>query len=386
LSTDAESKPDIKPIQDPEENAEQAHRRTIAERMAKLGGIKFGAPMVERSSTIPIPGQEGGPKTSGHEQPEAQSALTEEEEEQARKQRIASKLAGMGGMRIGMLPLGASGGSQQTRAKRQSTDDTLEAMSPPSHAIAQRTSPPSRSPPSREVESELESISTSDDGIKVEAEESELEEVTHEDAQEEATPPAIPSRAGRPTPTSRPAVPGSRPPVPIGLPARRNSVQVHSPSSRKSSGDNTLLGRQQSTRREGSGYQRSSASPPRPLPQLHSEYVMVDDPETMSREEAPPRTTRGAPPTRSAPPPPPPIHETSNLSDSVTSQWELPSIPTASLDFSGNTPDLSLSTWSEDSTTYAPPADVSTTPPGSSYTAPGPSNEVQMSSDALIGK
>jgi hypothetical protein len=385
LSTDAEPKPDIKPIQDPEENSEQAHRRTIAERMARLGGIKFGAPMVmERPSTIPIPGQQGGPKTSAHEQPETESALTEEEEEQARKQRIAGKLAGMGGMRIGMLPLGASGGSQQTRAKRQSTDDTLEAIAPPSHATAQRTS---RSPPSQEVESELENISTSDDGIKVEAEESELEEVTHEDAQEDITPPAIPSRAGRPTPTSRPAVPGSRPPVPIGLPARKNSVQMHPPSPRKSSGDKTLLGRQQSTstgRREGSGYQRSSASPPRPP--LHSEYVMVDDPETMSTEEAPPRTARGALPTRSAPPPPPSIHETSNPSDSVISQWELPSIPTASLDFSGNPPDLSLSTWSEDSTTYPPPADVSTTPPDSSYTAPVPRNEVQMSSDALIGE
>ncbi|KAI0263991.1 hypothetical protein BC834DRAFT_827029 [Gloeopeniophorella convolvens] len=75
------------------------------------------------------------------------------------------------------------------------------------------------------------------------------------------------------------------------------------------------------------------------------------------------------PPPRSAPPPP----ESSDPAS--TGQWELPSIPSGSLDFgdSGATSDLSASMWSEDSTIYppaAPPSAMSAQPSISSKPPP----------------
>ncbi|KAH8989107.1 hypothetical protein EDB92DRAFT_1799831 [Lactarius akahatsu] len=68
---------------------------------------------------------------------------------------------------------------------------------------------------------------------------------------------------------------------------------------------------------------------------------------------------RRGPPPRSAPPAP------ESLESASTGQWELPSIPSGSLDFgdSGATSDLSASRWSEDSTSYPLPAPRSSAPP-----------------------
>ncbi|KAI9453353.1 hypothetical protein F5148DRAFT_1233400 [Russula earlei] len=88
-------------------NEELKCRRTIAERMAKLGGIKFGAPppvnRVQPSAGAPArPTEDLAAEKSaiGSQQP-----AEAEQDDQARRQRIAAKLAGMGGMRLGMLPI-----------------------------------------------------------------------------------------------------------------------------------------------------------------------------------------------------------------------------------------------------------------------------------------
>ncbi|PFH51220.1 hypothetical protein AMATHDRAFT_143054 [Amanita thiersii Skay4041] len=59
------------------------------------------------------------------------------------------------------------------------------------------------------------------------------------------------------------------------------------------------------------------------------------------------RPAHRVPPAREAPaPPPPPGTGAPGLSDSISSQWELPSIPSASLDLGMTSPDLSAS-WIE---------------------------------------
>lgn len=314
-----------------EAEPEQERRRTIAERMAKLGGIKFGAapiptsrppPPPQRSPEIQDDGAEGTPLEQ--QEPESAEEPDEEEEERARKERIAAKLASMGGMRIGMMPLGvgvlppsSSGPSQK----------------PPHPSV--RAPPMPRAPPpteTQETDSEQESQATSDDVVKVEAEEeSDAEEVRYEEVDEvseDIPPPPIPTREGRrasvqrqvstdvpsvatQSPSRPPLLPG-RPPVPTTTLPRRTSVQtVTSIKSYRSD---------------------ASANPP----QTHKpqyDFVMVEEPEA---QDIPPKLVTRPPP-RGPPPPPPPFSDNNpprmELSDSVSSQWELPSIPSSSLEF-----------------------------------------------------
>lgn len=371
------------------EDTDQTRRRTIAERMARLGGISFGAVPL-----LPVPRGEDG--TSDHpgtptqeEETSEKTDLTEEEEERARKQRIAAKLAGMGGMRFGMLPPSVGGLlPQQSRTLRDNSGELPHTVSSPPPP-PQRTAPPPRPPlppQPQETDSEHESQTTSDDGVKVEAEESELEEVNYEDAEEpEEAPPPVPTRAGRRTSVPQVEPPlrktsstqGGRPPVPSTIPTRRASVQMASPTSRKSSGDS------------GFSHPRVSSAQTR-IPQ--SEYVMVEDPKTYESDDTalPARPTSRVPPPRGVPPPP-----AVDSADSIAAQWELPSIPSASLEF-GAEGDLSLSTWSEeDSTTYPKPSSSAPPPPPGKHTAqrssqlppsrqPSTSNEPKLSSDELM--
>jgi hypothetical protein len=91
--------------EDEDEEAERARRRTIAERMAKLGGHRFGAPPPVSHPPAAAHQHEEAPETRG----EGEAQLEEQEEdEQARKERIRAKLAGMGGMRFGMFPPSAA--------------------------------------------------------------------------------------------------------------------------------------------------------------------------------------------------------------------------------------------------------------------------------------
>jgi len=352
-------------------------RNTIADRMAKLGGIKFGAaplptPASHPSTRQPSNEEEGQAEdATGTEQPTEPS---EEEEERARKERIAAKMASMGGMRIGMMPMGMGGFPPQ----RSHVLKEEPIASPPPLPPSARAVPPPQPPPraqSSQVpdnDSDYGSAAASEDGVKVEAEESsELEEVNYEDAEEieEEAPPPVPSRAVRPTrrqssmdqPTS-PAIPPSRPPVPTSVPTRRSSVQT---TRSIGSIDNTY----------GTLPQRSSGF----MPPSQSEYVMVEEPESQETPPQPPIRSSRLPPMRSTPqvPQAPTMQSSEGTSESISSQWELPSIPTSTFDFGGGA-DLSLS-WTDagEATTSSQPS----APPSKRATLPA---ERQLSADDLI--
>ncbi|KIM81016.1 hypothetical protein PILCRDRAFT_821853 [Piloderma croceum F 1598] len=388
LPPTASQEPPVPPVpvleHDPtsEEDPVDTRRRTIAERMAKLGGIKLGAPSpigrappsAARLETI-FPEQPGMP---AQENASEEVPLTEEEEERARKQRIASKLAGMGGVGMFGAPQRAP---PQPRIRKETSEATAPISSP---SPPQRAVPPSRPPPppnQPDAGSELESHHTSEDGVRVEAEDSELEEVHYDDVVEPEAPPPIPSRGARrssnlfpagttaspppqkPIQTSRP-LPGGRPPIPSIPFNRRSNVPKSSddfvPSSARMGSFDISLSTP------------LTASPP-------SEYVMVEEPVNILSEDAPPPSLRPGrgPPSRPVPP---------SVTDSGTSGWELPSIPT----FDGPQLDLSLSSWSEDSTSYpTPPTSQSPQPPQQAgrpldQALAKPLADVQLSPDQLM--
>ena len=134
---------------DSDRDAEQVRKQTIAERMAKLGGIKFGAVPIPASAARPQPPvsqeehEEGVAESEEVETPT--NALSDEEEERARKERIASKMAQMGGMRIGMMPMGTGGFSAQASHIIRAGSDNIKPALPPAVPVA-RTVPPSRKP------------------------------------------------------------------------------------------------------------------------------------------------------------------------------------------------------------------------------------------------
>ncbi|KAL0961504.1 hypothetical protein HGRIS_006445 [Hohenbuehelia grisea] len=435
------------------EDSEQTKRQTIAERMAKLGGIKFGAaPPPIRRTQPPPPGanEEAGSEAAAHEgdggpreEHDTVEGVTEEEEEQARKRRIAAKLASMGGMRFGMLPPTVMAqrsprpaSTEEEAAGREEADEGPPPPPPPPHRISlsHRAIPPpppvlaqaveeeraldeappppprrvshqppprlpqetvaesmenlppppprriSHQPPPRrtlpshpqshETDSEHESQAFSDDGVHVEAEDSELEEVGYDEVAEEAPPP-VPVRVGRHSSDATsssasakrpsgppPPVPGVRPPIP-SAPRRSGST-----------GSQTTLSPSAS----------STAGP--------SEYVMVEEPLSSEAEDiAPPpppnRPAHRQAPSRAVPPPPP--GEPQDLS--ASGQWELPLVPQTAIDFGNEAPDLSLSNWSEDSATFAASnsEEVPPPPPPHARQAPAPAQPRKaLTSDDLM--
>ncbi|KAF8074003.1 hypothetical protein FPV67DRAFT_778972 [Lyophyllum atratum] len=362
--------PPPEPTTEPEEDEQAARRRTIAERMAKLGGIKFGAAPLPASMrpTAPPPREEAAAEAADEQALDA----SEEEEERARKERIAAKLAGMGGQRIGMLPLGV--GTVRPQASRVLTEATPPA--PPSRAVppARPSLPPQSHDSDVDPENSLSASQhslASDEGVKVEAEESDIEEVSYTDADEEPeeVPPPIPVRGSRRRGTSSEteqtfASPPARPPVPTSLPSRKSSVQTTTSTARRSSAESSH------------SVQRSYK------PQ--SEYVMVEEPSGFVQDEdipppLPPSRLSIRPPARGVPrPPSPPIPE------SISSQWELSSFPTSSLEF-GATADLSLS-WPDDANP-ASPSVASPPPPPPPQEPPVqqvPVHDRQLSSDDLM--
>ncbi|KAH9035608.1 hypothetical protein EDB84DRAFT_1485222 [Lactarius hengduanensis] len=341
------SAPSLQSVNEAEDDDGLKRRQTIAERMAKLGGIKFGAPPpITRAQ--PSTSAIGSVQSSGQsvpEEPGEPSEETEAEDEQARRQRIAAKIAGMGGMRFGMLPIqpGMVVGSPpppppvSTRREEEATP-----REPP------RTIPPPPEPVALQSESdyEYEHPSSSDDGVHVEAEESEIEEVYHEDLEDEYGVQEVEDEDEEPLPPPPPPPRSTRPPIPS---ARPPPVP---PAGRRPSTDQVP-----STPPPRTGSVDTLTSIPRPpVRQATSDFVMVEP------EDAQLVPARRGPPPRSAPPAP-------ELELASTGQWELPSIPSGSLDFgdSGATSDLSASRWSEDSTSYPssapPPAPPSTAVP-----------------------
>jgi hypothetical protein len=339
------------PADEPEGGEELKRRRTIAERMAKLGGIKFGAPppAVNRVPA-PAPAQpadDGSTEESTADPGRGQSAPEEEgeeEDEQARRQRIAAKLAGMGGMRFGMLPIQPGMGMVSPPPPPPIPARLEEETTPRSPP---RAIPLPRPPTARYSESdqEYEHPSSSDDGVQVEADESELEEVRHEDLEDEyGVEDVEEERMGSPPPpppprSTRPLVPSARPPIPpIG---RRPSLEVPLASGRSGSFDTI------------------TSVPRPPVRPAASDFVMVEAEEAQLAPPVP--SSRGTWPLSSAPPPLP--VEPSDLAG--TGQWELPSIPSGSLELydSGVASDVSGSMWSEDSIIYPPPAPPTGVPP-----------------------
>lgn len=297
--------------------------------MAKLGGIKFGAPPpppaappVNRVQS-PTPAQpaededaEGSTAVPAQPAPEEE----EEEDEQARRQRITAKLAGMGGMRFGMLPIQPGVGvgvGVIPPPPRIRPEEEATPRSPP------RGIPSSSYP---ESEEEYEHPSSSDDGVQVEAEESELEEVRHEDLEDEYGVEAVEEeRLGTPPPPPPPLPRSTRPPIPTGRPP------PIPPTGRRPSLEATLA-----SGRSGS-FETITSTPRPPFRQGTSDFVMVE------AEEVQIAHLSSAPQSL----------EPSDLAG--TGQWEQPSISSGSLDFH-DSGDLSASRWSEDSTTYPPAA------------------------------
>lgn len=349
------------------EDEASVRRRAIAERMARLGGIRFGAPPpMNPLSRPPLP---AAPPPTSIPPDEMEEEGKEEEEEVARKQRIAAKLAGMGGMRFGMLPppAGLLPASARRLVAKQEDSESEDAVPPvPVPAPPQRPPPTRKPPPPIQVPVEQEpeqarrdSRGTSDDGVQVEAEESEIEEVRYSDveaplaSEEEEAPALPPPRRSSQTPLSAEALPtppprvtSGRPPIPMiptVLLGRRSSGTAGSvSSSRHASMDESSLSETPTI----SG--RASESAVRP----QSEYVMVEA-EYPDEEDspAPPlrrKSTRG--PTRSIPLPPPPPPSAIDPPEALTSsaQWELPSIPQGA-EF-GEGSEMASSGWSEDST------------------------------------
>ena len=373
-------------------------RKTLAERMARLGGIRFSAPSpmhhLARPPMPPVP-----PPTSipPDDDPETETENKEDEEnEAARKERITAKLAGMGGMRFGMLPpsvpVGMAPASARRLVSKQEDSESEDVVLPVPAPSSQRGPPSRRPPPPVEPEPEQQDLASSrvlsDDGVKVEAEESEIEEVHYSDAdvrseEEEVVAPLPPAR--RPVATSKPLEdvlptppprsPLGRPPVP-GLPgsllARRVSGTAGSVSSRTSSADYSSTAETPVASSRARTSQEGLDNGLRP----QSEYVMVEvDPEA---EEAPTpqprRPTRAPPPSIPLPPPPPPsaIDPPEDLASST--QWELPSIPQGAAEFVADS-DVASTGWSDDSTAVhvpppPPPLQAPTMPNLPTATAP----------------
>ena len=280
-----------------------------------MGGIKFGTAPIPRPTSFAVQDSERL-DTSNTAEDNSDLPRNDEEEERARKERIAAKLVSMGGMRIGMVPIG-TGNAPVKGSQFQEESASSSLPHPVAPARPSRVAP---RPPEQTLGAELDtgSPNTSDDGVKVEAEESEAEEVDYEDAELEEVPP-IPSRSGRPARRESsgdtavsPPPPARRPPIPA-TPPRRMSGQVPSPLS----------------------------TPPLRKDSFHVpqyDYVMVDQTEG---EEALPTRRASVISARPAPEISKPVESQENIS----SQWELPSIPTSSLNF-GASADLSLS-WSD---------------------------------------
>ena len=244
---------------------EQTRRRTIAERLAKLGGIKFGAappigrppPSIARTEELNVE-----PSTQDADE----EPMSEKEEERARKQRITAKLAGMGG--VGMF-----GGPPPSRTLQE------EQVIPPN---VSSPSPPLRGPPpQQDLASELDNQTTQKD------EDHELQEEHHgNDVEREEAPPPVPSRAGRPNSrilsressyirqgTQSPSpVSYGRPPVP-SIPTNIASRRT---SGRQSSGDYISSVRTGSFDTPRTAHSPQGSSEP--------EYGIVGEPEPISEE------------------------------------------------------------------------------------------------------
>ena len=335
-------------------------RRTIAERMAQLGGIKLGVPpppvnRVQPSAPTQPPEDAGTEGSTADSVQPVPGEEEEEEDEQARRQRIAAKIAGMGGMRFGMLPV-QPGTTSVTPPPPPPIPVRPEEEATPRSPL--RDIAPPRQPEAyyHEYEQEYEQPSSSDDGVQVEAGECGFEEVGHGDLEDGCnnggvegdkvsedrydnggidgeTPVVPPSPSARSTrsliPITRPLTPITHPPIPPSqLPGRGGSGTTNAPV------------------------------PHSPMRQYASDLVVVLPEES----PLPPLTLHSRVPSHQWS-----VHPPQESSDPAGRGQREPLSPIPSVSPDLGTCDLSGPMWSEDSKAYPPavpsPLSISTPPP-----------------------
>lgn len=321
---------------DQEHGGGEIHRRqSLAERMARLGGVKLGTPGVPGAREVPkkrysLPARDTPMAFSSQEPAEGK----EESEEAARARRaaIAARLAGMGGMRVGMLP-GSNPAPALSHSARSDYEVEVDV----------------------EVVSGPEGSSLSDDGVRVEApEESEIENIEEDEISSPTSPVIVsPPPPVRAAPAFPSLPPGRRPPVPAGLPPL--------------------------VARKPSGPPPPVPTPPYPGSAVATDYVLVDEPvasvspNPVKRSSIGPSSARRSLPPLPVPtaPPPPPLATRPRSPPTVdlgaSSQWELPNAPTAEpLEMSCS----AEPTHSHDDTAYPLPIPPQSPPPIPGHSRP----------------
>ena len=382
------------PPQEQEEDPETVRKKTIAERMAKLGGIRFGAPMPPVKVAPPKPVvEETKDQNQDAAAPSAQTDRAaysaaegpEDEDETARRRRIAAKVAAMGGRGLGMGMFGIAPPPAPVHApKEEDVKPNHELGSPPPVPTARLAPkppvpavnrPPLPPPALQDEESEIEIVEgheeTDDEGEEIHA-----EEITEDEEPEMVeVPPPPPPRSGRP-PVPKGSLPppppppasvrrdshdsksASPPPLPGG---RRTSVQppIRTTPSIPAPISNTVRLKSQSPPRVLALASSVGAPPPPPPPPPPSAKMV--GPAVMYSQQSRP--------TRTMPAPISPI-ESPAIAESGKQQqhpWELPSIPSGSFDL-GSRPEESMQmSWTEvGGASSSAQTELHTYPPGSS--------------------
>ncbi|KZO92665.1 hypothetical protein CALVIDRAFT_567152 [Calocera viscosa TUFC12733] len=376
-----------------EEDEEQGRRQTIAARMAKLGGLRFGVPpsLPPKRTAPPAPREEEttDPEAEGaleHDPTEPKieveaSTSPSEETEYARRQAILARLVAGGGRGFSMAPqlappapmpvfnrsvtednIAETAGS--TEAPVENKDATADAdeggeAPPPPPRFERAVPPPVRQPtadavprippsaPSRQLPSvqpassapaiQVETVDGEDEFEDAQEE----EEEGQEEEEEEPAPPPL----ARSTRTALPPLPSSDVPPPLP-PGRRSSSSI--PDARPPV--------------------PHAAPPPPPardasLPQRgssgHSGFVSIDSSYGIGGGSIrSPITNRDVSRERAISP----SKSFASPTETSLSQWELPEIPSASLGLGEHTV-TTLSSWSEDDSMYAAAAEPPAPPP-----------------------
>lgn len=366
-----------------EEDPETLRKRTIAERMAKLGGIRFGAPMPAVKAAPPRPAaEESEDQTRDAAAPPAQTEdaalpAAEDEDDTARRRRLAAKVAAMGGRGMGMGMFGIAPAPAPVHAPREDEEKPKYELAspppvpttrpPPRPPVSAVNRPPPPPPGPQESESEIVIVE------EPEETEDEGEEIRAEDITEDEEPEMIEAPAPPPPPRSgRPAVPRSSLPPPPPPPAPLRQDPLPMPGTRRSSVQppvrtpsipvpisNTIRLKGQSPPRVPSSPAGAPPSPPPPPPP--PSVANVAPPAVMYNQHGRP--------TRTMPAPMPPRESPATPESSTQQQqpWELPNIPSGSFDL-GSRPEESMQmSWTEvGGPSSSIQNELHTYPPGSS--------------------
>jgi hypothetical protein len=362
--------------------------------MAKLGGIRFGAPMPPVKAGPPRPVAEetenqsrdaaaAKMQTDAAAPPAAEGP--EDEDETARRRRIAAKVAAMGGRGLGMGMFGIAPSPAPVHAPKEEEEKFKHepashppvptARPPPRPPVFAVNRPPPPPPGPQESESEIEIVEGYEE-TEDEGEEVRVEDITEDEEPEMVeVPPPPPPRSGRP-----PVPKGSLPPPPPSAPVGKDSRGSEStsppplPGGRRSSTQppvrttpyipapisNTIRLKSQSPPRTPSSL-AGTPPPPSPPPPPPSVSNMVAPAVVYNQQNRP---------TRTMPEPIPPLESPATAETSKQQQhpWELPNIPSGSFDL-GSRPEESMQmSWTEvGGSSSSAQNEPHTYPPGSNY-------------------